>query len=77
MFRHQHSDPIVQKEHHPEQQSFSFLDQRDCFRLYNELSILKEEDENKRNIRLTLADITGKTIQHAFSLLGIVSPNKM
>ena len=43
----------------------------------NELSILKEEDENKRNIRLTLADITGKTIQHAFSLLGIVSPNKM
>ena len=46
-------------------------------KLYNELSILKEEDENKRNIRLTLADITGKTIQHAFSLLGIVSPNKM
>ena len=46
-------------------------------KLYNELSILKEEDENKRNIRLTLADLTGKTIQHAFSLLGIVSPNKM
>ena len=46
-------------------------------KLYNELNILKEEDENKRNIRLTLADITGKTIQHAFSLLGIVSPNKM
>ena len=46
-------------------------------KLYNELSILKEEDENKRNIRLTLADITGKTIHHAFSLLGIVSPNKM
>jgi arginyl-tRNA synthetase len=46
-------------------------------KLYNELSILKEEDENKRNIRLTLADITGKTIQHAFSLLGIVSPTKM
>lgn len=46
-------------------------------KLYNELSILKEEDENKQNIRLTLADITGKTIQHAFSLLGIVSPNKM
>jgi arginyl-tRNA synthetase len=46
-------------------------------KLYNELSILKEEDENKRNIRLTLTNITGKTIQHAFSLLGIVSPNKM
>ena len=46
-------------------------------KLYNELSILKEDDENKRNIRLTLADITGKTIQHSFSLLGIVSPNKM
>lgn len=46
-------------------------------KLYNELSILKEEDENKRNIRLTLANITGKTIHHAFSLLGIVSPNKM
>jgi arginyl-tRNA synthetase len=46
-------------------------------KLYNELSILKEEDENKRNIRLTLTNITGKTIQHAFSLLGIVSPDKM
>jgi arginyl-tRNA synthetase len=46
-------------------------------KLYNELGILKEEDENKRNIRLTLADITGKTIQHSLSLLGIVSPNKM
>ena len=46
-------------------------------KLYNELSILKEEDKNKRNIRLTLADITGKTIHHSFSLLGIVSPDKM
>jgi arginyl-tRNA synthetase len=46
-------------------------------KFYNELSILSEENEVKRNIRLTLAELTGKTIQHATSLLGIVSPNRM
>ncbi len=46
-------------------------------KFYNELSILSEENEVKRNIRLTLAELTGKTIQHATLLLGIVSPNRM
>jgi len=46
-------------------------------KFYNEQTILSEENEVKRNIRLTLAQLTGKTIQHATSLLGIVSPNRM
>lgn len=46
-------------------------------KFYNEMTILSEENEVKRNIRLTLAELTGKTIQHATSLLGIVSPNRM
>ncbi len=46
-------------------------------KFYNEQTILSEENEVKRNIRLNLAELTGKTIQHATSLLGIVSPNRM
>jgi len=46
-------------------------------KLYNELSILNEEDAIKRNIRLTLAELTGKTIREAFELLGIQSPERM
>lgn len=46
-------------------------------KFYNEITILSEENEVKRNIRLTLAELTGKTIQHATSLLGVVSPNRM
>ena len=46
-------------------------------KFYNEQTILSEENVVKRNIRLTLAQLTGKTIQHATSLLGIVSPNRM
>jgi arginyl-tRNA synthetase len=46
-------------------------------KFYNEMTILSEENEVKRNIRINLADLTGKTIQHATSLLGIVAPNRM
>ena len=46
-------------------------------KLYNEVSILNEENAIKRNIRLTLADLTGKTIREAFELLGIQSPERM
>jgi arginyl-tRNA synthetase len=46
-------------------------------KLYNELSILNEESIDKKKIRLTLTSITGKTIQHGCSLLGIVSPERM
>jgi arginyl-tRNA synthetase len=46
-------------------------------KLYNELSILNEDNAIKRNIRLTLAELTGKTIREAFELLGITSPERM
>ncbi|MHA8065690.1 arginine--tRNA ligase [Aquirufa sp. ROCK2-A2] len=46
-------------------------------KLYNELSILNEENIDKKNLRLTLASMTGKTIHHGSSLLGIVSPERM
>jgi len=46
-------------------------------KLYNELSILNEENMDKKNLRLTLASLTGKTIKHGSSLLGIVSPERM
>jgi arginyl-tRNA synthetase len=57
------------------QYSFDLAKQFNKF--YNELTILNEESEEIRTIRLTLADLTGKTIQHATSLLGIVSPERM
>ncbi|MFM6948025.1 MAG: arginine--tRNA ligase [Aquirufa sp.] len=46
-------------------------------KLYNELSILNEENVDKKNLRLTLTRLTGKTIKHGCSLLGIVSPERM
>lgn len=46
-------------------------------KFYNELSILNEENVAKKNLRLTLAGLTGKTIKHGSSLLGIVSPERM
>ncbi len=46
-------------------------------KFYNELSILNEENEDTRNIRLNLAFKTGETIQASLSLLGIVAPERM
>jgi arginyl-tRNA synthetase len=46
-------------------------------KFYNELSILNEENEDNRNIRLNLALLTGETIQASLSLLGIVAPQRM
>jgi arginyl-tRNA synthetase len=46
-------------------------------KFYNELSILNEENEDSRNIRLNLAFKTGETIQASLSLLGIVAPERM
>ncbi len=46
-------------------------------KFYNELSILNEENENSRNIRLNLASLTGKTIKESLALLGIVAPERM
>lgn len=46
-------------------------------KFYNELTILNEEDVKKRNIRLHLTRLTGKTISASMSLLGITSPKRM
>ncbi|MEN9386523.1 MAG: Arginine--tRNA ligase, partial [Bacteroidota bacterium] len=46
-------------------------------KFYNELSILNEENEDSRNIRLNLASLTGKTIKASLALLGIVAPERM
>ena len=46
-------------------------------KFYNELSIINEEDETKQKIRLSLVEITGKTIQQAAGLLGVIVPERM
>ncbi|MEY4274199.1 MAG: Arginine--tRNA ligase [Bacteroidota bacterium] len=46
-------------------------------KFYNELSILNEENEDSRNIRLNLAFLTGKTIKASLALLGIIAPERM
>ena len=46
-------------------------------KFYNELSIVNEEDETKQKIRLSLVEITGKTIQQAAGLLGVIVPERM
>jgi arginyl-tRNA synthetase len=46
-------------------------------KFYNELSIINEEDALKQKIRLSLVEMTGKTIQHAALLLGVIVPERM
>jgi arginyl-tRNA synthetase len=41
------------------------------------LSIINEEDETKQKIRLSLVEMTGKTIQQAALLLGVIVPERM
>ncbi len=44
---------------------------------YQEITILKEKDEDKRAFRLALSDFTGNTIKSAMKLLGIDVPERM
>jgi arginyl-tRNA synthetase len=44
---------------------------------YHELSILKEEDPARRNLRILLSAMTANVLQSAFGLLGIGVPEKM
>ncbi|MDD3962098.1 MAG: arginine--tRNA ligase [Bacteroidales bacterium] len=44
---------------------------------YQEVPVLKEEDENKAAIRLSLVLMTGRVIQRAMALLGIAVPERM
>lgn len=53
----------------------------DLVKLYNsfyqEKPILKEEDENKRNVRLAISQLTRITVKNGMNLLGILVPDKM
>lgn len=44
---------------------------------YQECSILKEEDENRREFRLQLADMTARLLRNASNLLGMQMPERM
>lgn len=44
---------------------------------YHELSILKEDDENKKNFRLALSMMTSINIKNGMELLGIEVPERM
>jgi len=44
---------------------------------YQSVSILGEEDHNKKVFRVQLSDKVGQTIKNAFALLGIDVPNRM
>ena len=46
-------------------------------KFYHELSILGEQDHNKRCFRISLSNSVGHTIKHGFNLLGIQVPNRM
>lgn len=44
---------------------------------YHDYSILREEDTEKRNLRLLLSYVVGRTLKNAMSLLGIEMPERM
>jgi arginyl-tRNA synthetase len=44
---------------------------------YQEITIFKETDEEKRDFRLALSEFTGNTIKSAMNLLGIEVPERM
>lgn len=44
---------------------------------YHDYSILREENEQKRNLRLLLSMTVGRTLKSAMSLLGIEMPERM
>jgi arginyl-tRNA synthetase len=44
---------------------------------YQENQILREENEQKRNLRLALTEKTGAVVRDAMGLLGISMPERM
>jgi arginyl-tRNA synthetase len=44
---------------------------------YQHSSIIRETDETLRNYRMALTMVTGRTLKHAMSLLGIEMPERM
>ncbi|MBE0651913.1 MAG: arginine--tRNA ligase [Bacteroidales bacterium] len=57
--------------------NFSFEIAKEYNQFYHDLTILKEEDDAKRNFRLALSDFTARTLRTAMQLLGIVLPERM
>ena len=45
--------------------------------MYNQVRILKEEDANKRNLRIALCQLSGNAIKTGAALLGIGMPERM
>lgn len=50
---------------------------KDFNQFYQECSIMKEDDEKRREFRLQLVDMTAKLLRNASGLLGISMPEKM
>lgn len=50
---------------------------KDFNQFYHDHSILKEEDEGVKKLRILLTKITGSVLQHAMWLLGIEMPERM
>lgn len=57
--------------------NFSYELAKEFNQFYQELPILKEENEDTRAFRLALTDLTGQVISSAMQLLGIMVPEKM
>lgn len=57
--------------------NFAFEVAKEYNQFYHDLTILKEEDEAKRNFRLALSDFTARTLRSAMHLLGIELPERM
>lgn len=50
---------------------------RDFSKMYEQLSILKEEDERKKNLRLVICQMCGFVIKDSMKMLGIDVPEQM
>lgn len=57
--------------------NFTFEVAKEYNQFYHDLTMLKEEDEVKRNFRLALSDFTARTLSCAMHLLGIRLPDRM
>ena len=57
--------------------NFAYDLAREFNQFYHDYPIIKETDEQKRNMRLTLCNVVGKTIKNALWILGIDVPERM
>lgn len=57
--------------------NFAYDLAREFNQFYHDYPIMKETDEQKRDMRLTLCNVVGKTIKNALWILGIDVPERM